>query len=68
VTRVLDVGAGPNPDPRADETLDIQPPADHVADLGDRWPIDTATVSRVIANHVVEHLADPAHFFAEGDA
>ena len=62
---VLDVGAGRNPDPRADTTLDIQPPADHVADLEGDWPIETDSVDRIIARHVVEHLAEPAHFFGE---
>lgn len=62
---VLDVGAGREPDARADETLDIRPPADHVADLTDEWPIETDSIGCVIASHVVEHLDDPAHFFAE---
>lgn len=62
---VLDVGAGEDPDMRATETLDIQPPADHVADLEAEWPIETASVHYIIANHVVEHLDDIRHFFAE---
>lgn len=65
MSRVLDVGAGPNPDPRADETLDIQPPADHVADLDADWPLADAAYERVVATHVVEHLTDLPHFFAE---
>lgn len=65
MSRVLDVGAGPNPDPRADDTLDIQPPADHVADLTEPWPFDAASYDRVIANHVVEHLDELEHFFLE---
>lgn len=62
---VLDVGAGEDPDPRATETLDIQPPADHIADLETEWPVETASIDYIIATHVVEHLSDPVHFFQE---
>ena len=61
----LDVGAGRDPDPRADETLDIQPPADHVADLETEWPFESDSYDQIIASHVVEHLRDLPHFFHE---
>ncbi|WP_425498338.1 methyltransferase domain-containing protein [Halogeometricum salsisoli] len=63
--RIVDVGAGTNPDPRATETLDIQPPADHVADLEGKWPFEDSSVQLIVANHVLEHIADPEHFFNE---
>lgn len=62
---VVDVGAGEEPDERATETLDIQPPADHVADLESEWPFESHTVDTVIATHVLEHLSNPVHFFQE---
>lgn len=63
--RILDVGAGDNPDPRATETVDIQPGADHVFDLSEEWPLADQSVNGIIARHVVEHLENPAHFFDE---
>lgn len=39
---------------------------DVVHDLTDiEWPIETASVDFILAEHVVEHLADPAAFFGE---
>jgi SAM-dependent methyltransferase len=32
---------------------------------GRRWPVDDATVDLAVADFVVEHIDDPAHFFAE---
>jgi SAM-dependent methyltransferase len=62
---VVDVGAGANPHPDADVTVDQRRCADRQADLNDEWPLATASCDRVIARHVVEHLADPEHAFAE---
>lgn len=62
--RVLDIGAGHNPDRRATETVDVAAPADHEFDLDDEWPIETASVDGIVANHVVEHL-DAQHVFQE---
>lgn len=63
--RVLDVGAGDNPVPGATDTLDVRECADYQADLNDDWPLTGASVDTVVARHVVEHLEDTAHFFAE---
>lgn len=39
---------------------------DLVHDLTDiEWPIETASVQHIIAEHVVEHLESPAEFFGE---
>lgn len=62
--RVLDIGAGHNPDSRSTETVDVNAPADHDFDLDEDWPIETASVDGIVANHVVEHL-DASHVFAE---
>lgn len=67
-SRVLDVGAGPNPDPRADITADKLPDvgADAVFDAEtDEWPFSDGAVSGIIARHVVEHLERPEAFFRE---
>jgi len=64
VTRVLDIGAGDDPDPRATETVDLHAEADLVYNLDAEWPVDRASVDGIVANHVVEHL-DPEHVFAE---
>lgn len=62
--RVLDIGAGHDPDPRATETVDSNAPADHAFDLDDPWPLPPGSVDGIVANHVVEHL-DATHVFAE---
>lgn len=62
---VVDVGAGANPHPAADLTVDQRPCADRQTDLETEWPLDTASADRVIARHVLEHLDDPAHAFEE---
>lgn len=62
---VVDIGAGENPDPRADLTVDRRAVADRQADLNDEWPLETAGCERVIARHVVEHLDDIDHAFQE---
>lgn len=63
--RVVDVGAGANPHPQADLTVDQRPCADKQADLTDEWPLETASVDRLIARHVFEHLPDLTHAFEE---
>ena len=64
---VLDVGAGEDPHPEANATADIRDGVgDFTFDAGrEEWPLETASVDKVIARHVVEHLEDPTHFFDE---
>lgn len=62
---IVDVGAGESPHPDADLTIDQRPVADRQADLEEKWPLGTAGCDRVIARHVLEHLADPVHAFHE---
>jgi SAM-dependent methyltransferase len=62
---VVDIGAGANPHPDADVTVDQRPCADRQADLNGVWPLDTASADRVIARHVFEHLDDLGHAFDE---
>lgn len=64
MSRILDIGAGKSPDPRATETVDINADADHEFDLCEEWPIDEGSVDGIVANHVVEHL-DPKHVFQQ---
>lgn len=63
--RVIDVGAGEDPDPRATETADIRPTADHQFDVREEWPFPEDYADMIIARHLVEHLSDPTHFFDE---
>lgn len=66
--KVLDIGAGADPDPRADITLDCVPldGVDVVHDLEEHpWPFETGSLSRIVARHVVEHLDEPEKSFAE---
>lgn len=65
MSRVLDVGAGENPVPEADVTLDRRPVADYEADISGDWPLPENSVDHVVARHVVEHVAEPAHVFRE---
>jgi len=67
MTRVVDVGAGEDPHPQATVTADIREGVgDLCFDAGtERWPMDDASVDKVIARHLLEHLADPTHFFDE---
>lgn len=62
---VVDLGAGSDPDPRADVTLDAHDEADLQADLRLDWPLASASVDGLVASHVVEHLPDLDHFFRE---
>lgn len=64
MTRVLDIGAGVEPDARATETVDLFCKADHQFDLAEEWPLETASAHGIVANHVVEHL-DASHIFSE---
>lgn len=63
MTRVLDLGAGTDPDPRATKTVDLFAEADLQFDLEDEWPLQKASVDGLVANHVLEHLSDPTAFF-----
>lgn len=62
--RIVDLGAGIDPDRRATETVDLHAPADHQFDLSGPWPLDDASIDGLVATHVVEHL-DAEHVFAE---
>lgn len=65
---VVDLGAGADPDPRADVTLDRVEleTVDVVHDLTERpWPFKTASKSLLIARHVLEHLDHPEIAFQE---
>lgn len=63
--RVVDLGAGTNPDPRANETVDYRDVGDHQFDLDDRWDLVTNSVDGLLCNHTFEHVDDPKHFFDE---
>lgn len=55
--RVIDVGAGGDPDPRATETADLyHDGCDHQFDVREQWPIDDSSVDGLIARHVLEHI------------
>lgn len=54
---VIDVGAGENPDDRADYTADIHAVgADYRFDIREDWPFPDNTLGGVIARHVCEHV------------
>lgn len=63
--RIVDLGAGRNPDPRATETADVRPVADHQFDIEDTWSFGDNSVEGVIARHVYEHVTDREHFWSE---
>lgn len=64
MSRIVDLGAGDDPDDRATETVDLYCEADHRFDLGAEWELADESVDGLIANHVLEHL-DAEHFFRE---
>lgn len=64
----VDIGAGENPDPRADVCVDqvALDTVDVVHDLEETpWPLDPESHDRIIARHVLEHLRNPEDAFAE---
>lgn len=63
--RVVDLGAGDDPDSRATETADSRPVGDHQFDLDEEWPLRDSSIHGLISNHSFEHVTDPQHFFAE---
>ena len=64
MSRIVDLGAGTDPDRRATETVDLFVAADHQFDLETDWHLDDDSVDGLIANHVLEHL-DAEHFFQQ---
>lgn len=65
--RIVDVGAGTDPDPRATETADLFDieGIDHVFDIREPWPFQTESVDGLILSHVLEHVDDQAAVLAE---
>jgi len=64
--RVIDVGAGHEPDPRATETADLHAVgADHQFDIRDEWPFETASVDGLVLSHVLEHVREQAAVLRE---
>lgn len=60
-TRIIDLGAGTDPDPRSTVTADIAniPGVDIQFDLDEHpWPLEAGEFEGVIASHVFEHLDD----------
>ncbi|WP_433623525.1 methyltransferase domain-containing protein [Halomicrococcus sp. NG-SE-24] len=62
---ILGLGAGNNPDPRVDETVDLYAEADHRVDLNDDWELPDNYATGIVSRHSVEHLDDVYHFFRE---
>lgn len=68
MSSVVDLGAGADPDPRADVTVDQVdlPSVDIVHDLEEQpWPFDDNSVDQLVARHVIEHLESPEEAFSE---
>lgn len=63
--RIVDLGAGDDPDSRATETADSRPVGDHQFDFDDKWPFEDSSLHGLICNHSFEHVEDEQHFFAE---
>lgn len=54
---ILDVGAGEEPDERADYTADLYDVGvDYVFDIREPWPFPDNTFGGIIARHVFEHV------------
>lgn len=64
--RVLELGCGRSPDPRASIRTDVRR-TDAAEGLvaATALPFRDASLDGILARHVVEHLDDPAAFFAE---
>lgn len=71
---VLELGAGLNPVPFANQTLDIRDDLEHIdypgVDIGeDEWPVAGASVDVIIAYDVLEHVRPESigHVWEEAD-
>lgn len=71
---ILEIGAGLNPTPHADKTLDIRDDLNHIdypgIDIGrDEWPLDEEAVDVIIAYDVIEHVPPEliGHVWEEAD-
>ncbi len=65
--RVIDLGAGDSPDPRATEAADVVdlPGIDHQFDLDEDWPLKAESADGLVMNHSFEHVSNPVHAFEE---
>jgi len=65
--RVIDIGAGTEPDPRATETADLYDVdgVDYQFDIREEWPFGSKTVDGLVMSHVLEHVADQASVLQE---
>lgn len=60
----LNLGCSDRPTPGW-VNVDIVPPCDQVADLSLTWPWEDSTVDAVLAEDIIEHIADKIHFMNE---
>ena len=67
MTRVLDVGAGHDPDARATVTADAfdLEGIDHQFDIRHEWPFAGGAFDGVVMSHVLEHVREQARVLAE---